>query len=148
MTVSVPAPPKLAGFISSGDLARPAPLTVRDLLARPQHRVRVSCECQTSGVQHHRFEGSLPHEVLRSAGPAFDPVRRKDRLRFRIAVTGADGHHVLLSRAEIDPDSGRARVLPATRIDGAPLDAHNPQPVLPQDRCGAPAAPPGGDGGS
>ncbi|MFF7210981.1 molybdopterin-dependent oxidoreductase [Streptomyces sp. NPDC008238] len=138
MTVSVPAPPpELAGFTLSGDLARPAPLTVPDLLAWPQHTARVSFECQTSGVQHHRFEGPLLHEVLCSAGPGFDPGRRKDRLRFLIAVTGADGHHALLSWAEIDPDFGQARVLLATRVDGTPLDVQGPQLVLPQDRCGA-----------
>lgn len=138
VTVSVPAPPPgLAGFSLSGDLARPAPLTVPDLRAWPQHTTRVSFECRTSGVQHHRFEGPLLHEVLCSAGPGFDPGRRKDRLRFLIAVTGADGHHALLSWAEIDPDFGHAPVLLATRIDGTPLDACGPQLVLPQDRCGA-----------
>lgn len=91
---------------------------VAGLLAWPQQRVRVSFECAPSGVQHHSFEGPLLHDVLTDAGPGFDPARRKDRLRFLIAVTGADGHHALLTWAEIDPDFGRA-------------------PVLPQDRCGA-----------
>ncbi|MEU6220952.1 molybdopterin-dependent oxidoreductase [Streptomyces sp. NPDC047022] len=121
----------------SGDLAHPARLSVSDLAAWPQHRVRVSFECATSGVRHHRFAGPLLHDVLRTAGPVFDPARRKDRLRFLIAVTGADGHHVLLSWAEIDPDFGRAPVLLATSIDDTPLDGCGPQLVLPQDRCGA-----------
>lgn len=120
-----------------GDLARPARLTVSDLLAWPQHTARVSFECATSGIQHHRFTGPLLHDVLTAAGPAFDPVRRKDRLRFLIAVSGADGHHALLSWAEIDPDFGRAPVLLAVRIDGTPLDRAGTQLVLPQDRCGA-----------
>ncbi|MFD3452271.1 molybdopterin-dependent oxidoreductase [Streptomyces sp. NPDC058691] len=138
MTAPVPVPPpQLAGFVLSGDLARPAPLTVRDLRAWPQHEARVSFECATSGTRHHRFEGPLLHEVLCAAGPAFDPARRKDRLRFLIVVTGADGHHALLSWGEIDPDFGRAAVLLATRIDGTPLDGSGPQLVLPQDRCGA-----------
>ena len=97
----------------------------------------MSFERRTGGVQHHRFEGPLLHEVLCSAGPGSDPGRREDRMRFLIAVTGADGHHAPLSWAEIDPDLGQARVLLATRIDGTPLDARGPQPVLPQDRCGA-----------
>jgi DMSO/TMAO reductase YedYZ molybdopterin-dependent catalytic subunit len=121
----------------TGDLARPARLTVAGLLAWPQQRVRVSFDCATSGVQHHRFEGPLLHDVLTDAGPAFDPARRKDRLRFLIAVTGADGHHALLTWAEIDPDFGRAPVLLAVRIDDTPLDRAGPQLVLPQDRCGA-----------
>ncbi|WP_316764923.1 hypothetical protein [Streptomyces herbicida] len=39
----------------TGDLARPARLTVPDLLLWPQHRVQVSFECATSGTQrgHH-----------------------------------------------------------------------------------------------
>ncbi|MFC9083439.1 molybdopterin-dependent oxidoreductase [Streptomyces sp. NPDC057062] len=121
----------------TGDLERPARLTVPDLLAWPQHRVRVSFECATSGVQHHRFEGPLLHDVLCAARPQFDPGRRKDRLRFLIAVTGADGHHALLSWAEIDPDFGRAPVLLAAGIDDTSLDGSGPQLVLPQDRCGA-----------
>ncbi|WP_055495685.1 molybdopterin-dependent oxidoreductase [Streptomyces sp. TP-A0356] len=121
----------------TGDLARPALLTVRDLLSWPQHRVRVSFECATSGVRHHRFEGPLLHDVLSAAGPVFDPARRKDRLRFLIAVTGADGHHALLSWAEIDPDFGGAPVLLAAGMDDAPLTRSGPQLVLPQDRCGA-----------
>jgi DMSO/TMAO reductase YedYZ molybdopterin-dependent catalytic subunit len=127
----------LAELALTGDLARPARLTVSDLLAWPQHRVRVSFECATSGVQHHGFAGPLLHDVLSDAGPGFDAARRKDRLRFLIAVTGTDGHHALLSWAEIDPDFGRAPVLLAVSIDGTPLDRAGPQLVLPQDRCGA-----------
>lgn len=121
----------------TGDVARPARLTVPDLLTWPQYETDVSFECATSGVQYHRFTGPLPHDVLMGAGPRFAPARRKDRLRFLIAVSGADGHHVLLSWAEIDPDFGQARVLLAVTIDGTPLDRAGPQLVLPQDRCGA-----------
>ncbi|MFF0286501.1 molybdopterin-dependent oxidoreductase [Streptomyces sp. NPDC005262] len=127
----------VAEIALTGDVARPARLTVSDLLGWPQHRVRVSFECATSGIQHHGFTGPLLHDVLSAAGPVFDPARRKDRLRFLIAVTGADGHHALLSWAEIDPDFGRAAVLLAVSIDDTPLDRAGPQLVLPQDRCGA-----------
>jgi DMSO/TMAO reductase YedYZ molybdopterin-dependent catalytic subunit len=123
--------------VLAGDLARPSRLTVADLLTWPQRQAAVSFECATSGVQHHRFTGPLLHDVLADAGPVFDPARRKDRLRFLIAVRGADGHHALLSWAEIDPDFGRAPVLLAVRIDDTPLDRDGPQLVLPQDRCGA-----------
>ncbi|MFJ2094016.1 molybdopterin-dependent oxidoreductase [Streptomyces sp. NPDC087901] len=121
----------------TGDLSRPARLTVPDLFSRPQHESDVSFECATSGIRHHRFTGPLLHDVLVSAGPRFDLTRRKDRLRFLIAVSGADGHHALLSWAEIDPGFGRARVLLAASIDGTRLDHAGPQLVLPQDRCGA-----------
>lgn len=108
-----------------------------DLLAWPQHPAEVAFECTTSGVQRHRFTGPLLHDVLVDAGPVFDTARRKDRLRFLIAVRGADGHHVLLSWAEIDPDFGRAPVLLAVTFDGAPLERVGSQLVVPQDRCGA-----------
>ncbi|MEU3985607.1 molybdopterin-dependent oxidoreductase [Streptomyces sp. NPDC026672] len=120
-----------------GDLARPARLGVPDLLRWPQHRVKVAFECATSGMQYHAFAGPRLYDVLTDAGPGFDPVRRKDRLRFLIAVTGADGHHALLSWAEIDPDFAHAPVLLAVSIDDTPLDRAGPQLVLPQDRCGA-----------
>ncbi|MFD9006839.1 molybdopterin-dependent oxidoreductase [Streptomyces sp. NPDC059582] len=127
----------LAELSLTGDLARPTRLTVPDLLGRRQHRVRVTFECATSGVQRHWFTGPRLYDVLSDAGPGFDPVRRKDRLRFLVAVTGADGHHALLSWAEIDPDFAGAPVLLAVSIDDTPLDRAGPQLVLPQDRCGA-----------
>ncbi|MFD5798557.1 molybdopterin-dependent oxidoreductase [Streptomyces diastatochromogenes] len=126
----------LAELALTGDLVRPARLTVPDLLGWPQHRADVSFECATSGMQHHRFAGPRLYDVLADAGPGFDPARRKDRLRFLIAVTGTDGHHALLSWAEIDPDFADAPVLLAVTIDGIPLDEAGPQLVLPQDRCG------------
>ncbi|MEU3838678.1 hypothetical protein AB0E88_01360 [Streptomyces sp. NPDC028635] len=128
---------ELAEIVISGDLARPARLTVPGLLAWPQHEAHVAFGCATSGVQHHRFTGPLLHDVLTAAVPAIDPSRRKDRLRFLIAVRGADGHHALLSWAEIDPDFGRAPVLLGVTLDGDPLDRVGPQLVLRQDRCGA-----------
>ncbi|MFJ7496335.1 molybdopterin-dependent oxidoreductase [Streptomyces sp. NPDC097727] len=127
----------VAELALTGDLTRPVRLTVPDLLAWPQHEADVSFECTTSGMRHHRFTGPLLHDVLSAAGPLFDPARRKDRLRFLIAVSGADGHHALLSWAEIDPDFGRAPVLLAATIDDTLLDRGGPQLVLPQDRCGA-----------
>ncbi|MER5949018.1 molybdopterin-dependent oxidoreductase [Streptomyces sp. NPDC001904] len=127
----------MAEVVLAGDLARPSRLTVADLVRWPQQEATVAFECATSGVRHHRFTGPLLHDVLSAAGPGFDPARRKDRLRFLIAVTGTDGHHSLMSWAEIDPDFGRAPVLLAATIDGAPLDRAGPQLVLPQDRCGA-----------
>lgn len=137
MSRSVTAADPVAELALTGDLARPARLRVPDLLAWPQHQARVSFECATSGTRHHRFTGPLLHDVLHDARPGFDPERRKDRLRFLIALSGADGHHVLLSWAEIDPDFGQAPVLLAVSIDDTPLDRAGPQLVLPQDRCGA-----------
>ncbi|MFD5656115.1 molybdopterin-dependent oxidoreductase [Streptomyces hirsutus] len=127
----------LAEIVITGDLGRPARLTVSDLRAWRQHATQVAFECATSGIRHHHFTGPLLHDVLTDTAPAFDPVRRKDRLRFLIAVRGADGHHALLSWAEIDPDFGRAPVLLAVTLDGTALDRVGPQLVLPQDRCGA-----------
>ncbi|MFD5803921.1 molybdopterin-dependent oxidoreductase [Streptomyces sp. NPDC127020] len=131
-----PATRPTAVVVITGDLGRPARLTVPDLAAWPQHTAQAAFECATSGIRHHRFTGPLLHDVLADTAPAFDPARRKDRLRFLIAVRGADGHHALLSWAEIDPDFGRAPVLLAVTLDGTALDRVGPQLVLPQDRCG------------
>ncbi|GGW45171.1 hypothetical protein GCM10010503_22700 [Streptomyces lucensis JCM 4490] len=127
----------LAELALTGDLVRPARLTVPELLRRPQHRADVSFECATSGIRRHRFTGPRLYDVLADAGPTFDPARRKDRLRFLIVVTGTDGHRALLSWAEIDPDFAAAPVLLAVSIDGTPLYPAGCQLVLPQDRCGA-----------
>ncbi|MCG7209292.1 hypothetical protein [Streptomyces arenae] len=54
----------LAELDLTGDLARPARLTVPDLLRWPQHQVRVSFECASSGVQHHGFTGPRLYDVL------------------------------------------------------------------------------------
>jgi len=126
-----------AELVLDGDLDRPAQLTVPDLLAWTQHRAKVAFDCATSGIQHHRFTGPLLYDVLTDAGPVFDPARRKDRLRFLIAVRGGDGLRALLSWAEIDPDFGGAPVLLSVTFDGTLLDRAGTQLVLPQDRCGA-----------
>ncbi|MER5459482.1 molybdopterin-dependent oxidoreductase [Streptomyces sp. NPDC002668] len=121
-----------------GDLARPGMLTVDDLRSNwKQHRADVVFDCATSGPQHHTFVGPLLREVVFEAGPAFDARRRKDRSRFLLAVTGGDGHHTVLSWAELDADFGNAPVLLATAMDGRRLDRAGTQLVVPSDRCGA-----------
>ncbi|MEU5808485.1 molybdopterin-dependent oxidoreductase [Streptomyces sp. NPDC047718] len=120
-----------------GDLDQPARLSVADLRGWAQHRAAVTFDCATSGPQHHVFEGALLREVVGDAGPAFDARRRKDRSRFLLAVSGGDGHHTVLSWAEVDADFGDSPVLLATRLDGTALDAAGAQLVVPSDRCGA-----------
>ncbi|UZJ32634.1 molybdopterin-dependent oxidoreductase [Streptomyces endophytica] len=121
-----------------GQLRRPLALTVAQLRERwPRHRAEVVFDCATNGPQRHTFEGVLLRDVLDAAGPAFDASRRKDRSRYLLAVSGGDGHHTVLSWAEIDADFGDAPVLLATAMDGRPLDAAGSQLVVPSDRCGA-----------
>ncbi|MFE5797266.1 molybdopterin-dependent oxidoreductase [Streptomyces sp. NPDC056503] len=125
-------------FAVWGDVALPALLTVADLRRRwTPHRAEVVFDCATAGPQHHVFEGPLLRRVVADARPVFDPARRKERSRFLLAVSGADGHHTVLSWAEIDADFGDAPVLLATRMDGTELDAAGTQLVVPSDRCGA-----------
>lgn len=100
-------------------------------------RVQVTREVVPREPVPHHFTGPLLHDVLTDAGPVFDAARRKDRLRFLIAVRGTDGHRALLPWAEIDPDFGRVPVLLAVALDDTLLDRAGPQLVLPQDRCGA-----------
>ncbi|WP_413754270.1 molybdopterin-dependent oxidoreductase [Streptomyces sp. R-74717] len=129
---------RAASFALRGDVDRPATLTVRDLREGwQQHRTEVVFDCATSGPQRHSFEGPLLREVVLGAGPAFAPQRRKNRSRFLLAVTGRDGHHTVLSWAEIDADFGNTPVLLATRMDNQELDTVGSQLVVPADRCGA-----------
>ncbi|MFI8386980.1 molybdopterin-dependent oxidoreductase [Streptomyces sp. NPDC085540] len=127
----------MAKLMLHGDLDRPALLSVADLREWEQHRAKVVFDCATNGPQHHVFEGVLLRDVVASAGPAFDARRRKDRSRFLLAVSGGDGHHSVLARAELDADFGGTPVLLATRLDGEDLDGSGAQLVVPSDRCGA-----------
>ncbi|MFF9912348.1 molybdopterin-dependent oxidoreductase [Streptomyces sp. NPDC013457] len=134
----VALPARAGTFDLWGDVAHPAALTVPDLRQGwEQHRADVVFDCATAGPQHHTFVGALLREVAAVAQPRFDPVRRKERSRFLLAVSGGDGHHAVLSWAEIDPDFGNAPVLLATRMDDEVLDAAGTQLVVPSDRCGA-----------
>ncbi|MFB6521428.1 molybdopterin-dependent oxidoreductase [Streptomyces sp. NPDC056401] len=127
----------MAKLMLHGDLDHPATLSVADLRDWAQHRAAVTFDCATNGPQHHVFEGPLLREVISDAGPSFDARRRKDRSRFLLAVTGGDGHHSMLSWAELDADFGASPVLLATRLDGEDLDEAGAQLVVPSDRCGA-----------
>ncbi|PRH80152.1 molybdopterin-dependent oxidoreductase [Streptomyces solincola] len=125
-------------FRVHGEVAEPLTLTAAELRARwPEHRAEVVFQCAQSGPRRHTFQGPLLREVLTAAEPCFDPRRRKHRSRFLVAVGGGDGHHTVLSWAEIDADFGAAPLLLATRIDGRDLDADGCQLVVPTDHCGA-----------
>lgn len=132
------AAPRTRSFLLRGEVHRPVTLTVADLRnGWEQHRADVVFDCATNGPQHHRFEGPLLREVVTAAEPAFDARRRKDRSRFLLTVTGGDGHHTVLSWAEIDADFGDTPILLATVLDGGALDESGSQLVVPSDRCGA-----------
>lgn len=125
-------------FALWGEVALPTTLTVADLRQGwTQHRADVVFDCATAGPQHHTFEGPLLREVVSRARPHFNPVRRKERSRFLLAVSGGDGHHTVLSWAEIDADFGNAPMLLATCMDDEDLDTSGTQLVVPSDRCGA-----------
>ncbi|MFF7177154.1 molybdopterin-dependent oxidoreductase [Streptomyces sp. NPDC008121] len=125
-------------FTLWGDVTLPTTLTVADLRKHwPQHRADVVFHCASAGPQHHTFDGPLLREVVGRTEPAFDPARRKERSRFLLAVSGGDGHHTVLSWAEIDADFADGPVLLATRMDDEDLDAAGTQLVVPSDRCGA-----------
>ncbi|MFC9652791.1 MULTISPECIES: molybdopterin-dependent oxidoreductase [unclassified Streptomyces] len=133
-----PSLPARTAFTLRGEVACPLSLTVADLRNRwEQHHAEVVFDCATSGPRHHTFEGPLLREVVDEAKPVFDARRRKDRSRFLLAVTGGDGHHTVLSWAEIDADFGNVPILLATAMDGHSLESAGSQLVVPTDRCGA-----------
>lgn len=132
------APGTAPPLVLCGELARPVRLGVAELRGGwQQHRADVVFDCAKTGPIRHTFEGPLLRDVIGDARPAFDARRRKDRSRFLLDVTGGDGHHAVLSWAEIDADFGDAPVLLATGMDGRALDALGSQLVVPSDRCGA-----------
>jgi hypothetical protein len=120
-----------------GDVRSPRVLDMSDLRDLPQHEREIVFTCRTSGLRRHRFAGPLLLDVLRQAEPAFAPEERKDRLRFLIALRAADGHRVVLSWAEIDPEFGNSPILLGLVRDGASLDDQGPHLVVPGDVCGA-----------
>ncbi|MFE0463204.1 molybdopterin-dependent oxidoreductase [Kitasatospora sp. NPDC058965] len=120
-----------------GLLAEPTELTVAQLRSLPSHHVETRFDCLGSGERRHGFEGPRLWDVVRAARPRVDLRGRKERLRFLLSVTGTDGHHAVVSWAEIDPEFGGQQMLLATSIDGAPLDTAGPHLVVPGDYCGA-----------
>ncbi|THA71031.1 molybdopterin-dependent oxidoreductase [Streptomyces sp. A0958] len=135
---TAPRPTPVRTFSLWGDMADPVTPTVARLRRDwEQHRAEVVFDCATSGPQRHTFAGPLLREVVAVAQPRFGPLRRKERSRFLLAVSGGDGHHTVLSWAEIDADFGNAPVLLATRMDGRDLDEAGTQFVVPHDRRGA-----------
>jgi hypothetical protein len=112
-------------------------LDMADLRTLPQHESDVAFTCRRSGLRRHRFTGPLLLDVLRGAGPVFAGGERKDRLRFLISLRAADGHRIVLSWAEIDPEFGNSPILLGLTRDGVPLDDQGPHLVVPGDACGA-----------
>ncbi|MBO3746213.1 hypothetical protein J5X84_09075 [Streptosporangiaceae bacterium NEAU-GS5] len=120
----------------SGDLLAPVVFSVDALRALPAREVEATFQCRRTGLRRHVFVGPLLVEVIRTAGPLFDPGERKDRLRFLIAALGQDGHQAVLSWGEIDPEFADTHAVLGTRMDGRDLDDEGPYLVVPGDRCG------------
>jgi hypothetical protein len=120
-----------------GEVLRPCELTMDELRALSQQEWDVAFNCRKSGVRRHRFAGPLLREVVALAEPVFVAGDRRDRVRFLISLRGGDGHRVVLSWAEIDPEFGNQPVLLGVSRDGAALDDEGPQLVVPGDVCGA-----------
>ncbi|WP_194908836.1 hypothetical protein [Catenulispora rubra] len=126
------------GFVRlGGEVRSPRVLSVADLWSLRRHECEVEFTCRKSGPRRHRFSGPLLLDVARLAEPAFVPGERKDRLRFLISIRAHDGHRVVLSWAEIDPEFANIPVLLGLTRDGDALDAEGPQLVVPGDVCGA-----------
>ncbi|WP_329455635.1 molybdopterin-dependent oxidoreductase [Streptomyces sp. NBC_01497] len=127
-----------ASFTLTGEVARPVRLTVGDLRSRwRQRRAEVVFHCLKEGPRRHSFAGPLLREVVADAGPAFGAPGRKARAGLLLGVNGGDGHHTVLSWAEIDADFGDVPMLLATDMDGRALESEGTQLVVPSDHCGA-----------
>lgn len=120
-----------------GEVAVARRLTMADLRSLPQHQRSVVFTCRRSGLRSHAFTGPLLLDVASLAAPVFMSAERKWRTRFLLSLRGSDGHRVVLSCAEIDPEfAARPMLLGVTR-DGEELDREGPQLVVPGDQCGA-----------
>lgn len=128
---------RLPSLLLDGDMIPATRLTEADLRLLPQYPARAQFRCSASGIREHAFTGPLLYDVAVSAEPAAVPDVRKDRARFLVSVTGADGHQAVLSWAEIDPDFARHPVVLAICRDGMALELCGPQLVVPHDRCGS-----------
>lgn len=120
-----------------GEVLRPRELTMDELRALDLQEREVAFNCRRSGARRHRFAGPLLREVAALAEPVFAGGDRRDRVRFLISLRGGDGHRVVLSWAEIDPDFAAQPVLLGVSRDGEALDGEGPQLVVPGDVCGA-----------
>jgi hypothetical protein len=124
-------------ILVDGEVREPRILGTPELTALPQHKREVVFTCRKSGLRRHRFTGPLLLDVLREVGPAFAADERKERLRYLISLRAADGHRIVLSWAEIDPEFGNRPILLGLTRDGLPLDGQGPHLVVPGDVCGA-----------
>lgn len=120
-----------------GEVRSPRVLSISDLRSLERHECEVEFTCRKSGPRRHRFTGPLLLDVAHLAEPTFAREERKERLRFLISIRARDGHRVVLSWAEIDPEFANLPVLLGLTRDGDALDTEGPQLVVPGDVCGA-----------
>ncbi|GAB2830934.1 hypothetical protein GCM10022221_32150 [Actinocorallia aurea] len=120
-----------------GEVRAPGPLSMDGLRALPQHTAELVFSCGGKGVRRHTCTGPLLRDVVAAADPEPAHGDRMHRLRYRLVLTASDGHRVVLSWGELDPDFGAAPMLLAVTRDGTPLDPEGPQLAVPADRCGA-----------
>lgn len=126
----------MAQFRLAGEVTRPGPRAVAELEAFPSRTVRAEIACSCGPPRRHVYSGPLLYDVIMAASPGFDP-HAKDRVRYLVAVTGADGHQATLSWGEIDPDYGDTDVLLAVAVDDQGLDGDGPQLAVPHDKGGS-----------
>jgi DMSO/TMAO reductase YedYZ molybdopterin-dependent catalytic subunit len=120
----------------AGDVERPRSFPVTALRDLPQYTIEAEYVCAREGLRRHTFTGPLLVDLALAAGPRFDPLVTKDRLRFLLAVTGADGHTTVLSWGEIDAHYGHNDVMIAASMDGRSLEADGPHLAVPGDLAG------------
>jgi len=105
----------------AGELRHPGSFDVARLRELPQRTIAVEFGCLRDGPRRHTFTGPPLFDLVSASGPRFDPSVAKSRLRFLLAVTGADGHTTALL---------------ATTMDGRALDADGPHLAVPGDLAG------------
>jgi hypothetical protein len=104
------------GVRVSGGNGKTNTLTLRDLSALPQQRVKTADHGTPVS-----FDGVLLSDVLSKAEvPTGEKLRGKSLLLYAV-VEASDGYRVLFALAELDPALSEKRVYLVTKRDGKPL---------------------------
>jgi DMSO/TMAO reductase YedYZ molybdopterin-dependent catalytic subunit len=111
---------------------KPLKYTASELTRLPRQTVRA----RDHSGRERDFAGVLLRDLLTQAGEPVEKALTKDRLATVVLVTGADGHRVAFSLAELDAGYGNQKVLMADEVAGLKLKPeHGPwRLVVPSDR--------------
>jgi DMSO/TMAO reductase YedYZ molybdopterin-dependent catalytic subunit len=122
----------------TGLVSNPGTLTVADLQMLPSETIQHVQETRQGQVEH-TFTGVRLYDVLDLIGLVAGHDERNPLLHRYLVITAKDGHQVVISGGELDPDFGDSPMMLAWEEDGQPLtgDRGPVRLVVPGDERGA-----------